>query len=73
MAVSSQIIATLAASGGKTWAATVPYRSSATLGETGKRYLLIRGTEMSVESGPVLITNSYTTSVAVFVAIELAN
>lgn len=74
MAVSSQIIATLAAGGGgKTYAAQPGYGKLATLGESGKRYLVYNTFDpvFSVQNGP--ITHKSASPGDIVIAIELAN
>lgn len=74
MAVSSQIIATLAAgASGKILAAQPDYNKLATLGESGKRYL-VYGTFNSVfslQNGP--IAHKGASPGDIVIAIELAN
>lgn len=72
MAVSTQIIATLAASGGgKILAQEVGYGYRATVGEAGKRYLVVdNGGGMRVQTGPVTVNGS---DARTFALIELAN
>lgn len=74
MAVSSQIIATLAAGGGgKTYAAQTDYGKLATLGESGKRYLVYTtfNSVFSLQNGP--ITHKSAAPSDIVIAIELAN
>lgn len=73
MAVSSQIIATLAAGGGgKILAQEVGFGYRSTLGEAGKRYLVVDNAGgMRVQAGPVTVSGG--SPFSTFVLIELAN
>lgn len=74
MAISSQIIATLAASGGgKTYAVQPDYGKLVTLGESGKRYLVYNtfNSVFSLQDGP--ITHKSASPGYIVIAIELAN